>query len=60
MKTNTGFYNIEETNNGENFWNGFSVEKMGGNEVKINEKVLNITPSIQKVLTDTAKIPLKK
>ena len=32
---------------------------MGGNEHKNNEKICNITPSIQKVLTDTSNIPLK-
>ena len=44
MKTNTGFFNIEETNDGEIFWNGFPVEKMGGNKLNINEKIHNITP----------------
>ena len=28
MKNNTGFFNIEETNDGDIFWNGFPVEKM--------------------------------
>ena len=60
MKSNTGFFNIEETNDGEIFWNGFPVEKMGGSKFKINEKIYNITPGIQKVLTDTSKIPIKQ
>ena len=33
---------------------------MGGNKLKINEKTYNLTPGIQKVLTDTSNIPLKK
>ena len=60
MKNNTGFFNIEETNDGETFWNGFPVEKMGGSKLKIIEKVYNITPGIQKVLTDTSNIPIKQ
>ena len=60
MKTNAGFFNIEETNDGEIFWNGFPVEKMGSNKLKINEKIHNITPGIQKVLTDTSNIPIKQ
>ena len=46
--------------NGDIFWNGFPVEKMGGNRLKINEKIFEITPGIQKVLTNTSNIPLKK
>ena len=60
MKKNTGFFNIEETNDGENFWNGFPVEKLGGNKVKIMEKVHNITPGSQKILTETSNIPIKQ
>ena len=60
MKDTTVFFNIEETNNGDNFWNGFPVEKVGGNKIKINENVFNITTGIQKVLTETSNIPLKK
>ena len=59
MKNNTSFFNIEETIDGEIFWNGFPVEKVGGSKLKINEKVHNITPGIQKVLTDTSNIPIK-
>ena len=32
---------------------------MGGNKLKINGKVLDITPGIRKVLTETSNIPLK-
>ena len=42
------------------FWNGFPVEKIGGNRFKINENVFDITQGIQKVLTDTSNIPIKK
>ena len=48
MRNNTGFFNIKETDDGDIFWNGFPVEKMAGNKIKINEKVHNITPVIQK------------
>ena len=60
MKDNTGFFTIEERENGDIIWNGFPVEEMAGNKLKINEKIYNITPGIQKVLTDTSNIPLKK
>ena len=33
---------------------------MGGKKLEINEKVYDITPGIQKVLTDTSNIPMKK
>ena len=42
------------------FWNGFPVEKICGNKIKINENVFDITRGIQKVLTDTSNIPIKK
>ena len=60
MKTNTCFFNIEERDSGDITWNGFPVEKMGGNKPKINEKIYNITPGTQNFLTDTSNIPLKK
>ena len=60
MKKNIGFFNIEERDNGDIFWNGFPVEKMGGNKLKINEKIFDIAPNIRKVLTETSNIPLKK
>ena len=59
MKNNTGFFNIEGTNDGEIFWNGFPVKKTGGSQLKINEKIYNISPGIQKVYTDTSNIPIK-
>ena len=33
---------------------------MGGEKLNIVEKIYNITPGIQKVLTETSNIPLKK
>ena len=60
MKDNIGFFNIEERDNGDIFWNGISVEKMGGKKLKINEKIYEITPGIQKVFTDKTNIPIKK
>ena len=59
MKHNTGFFNIEETDDGDSSWNGFPIEKMGSSKLKINEKIYNITPGVQKVLTDTINIPVK-
>ena len=60
MKNNAGFFIIEERDNGDVFWNGFPVEKIGGNKIKINQNVFDITRGIQKVLTDTSNIPIKK
>ena len=60
MKNNVGFFKIEERDNGDVFWNGFPVEKIGGNKIKINENVFDITRGIQEVLTDTSNIPIKK
>ena len=60
MKNNTGFFNIEKTNDGGIFWNGFPVKKVGDNKLKINEKIHNITPGVQKVSTDTSNIPIKQ
>ena len=60
MKNNTGFFNIEERDNGDIIWNGFPIEKIGGKKLEIDEKIYDITPGIQKVLTDTSNIHLKK
>ena len=38
MKKQKRFFNIEERDNGEIFWNGFPVEKKGGNKIKIIDK----------------------
>ena len=60
IKNNAGFFKIEERDNGDVFWNGFPVEKKGGNKIKTNENVFDITRRFQKVLTDTSNIPIKK
>ena len=60
MKNNIGFFNIEERNNGDIIWNGFPVEKMGVNKLKIDGKIHEIPQSIQKVSTDTSNIPIKQ
>ena len=59
-KNNSVFFKVEERDNGAITWNGFPTEKMGGNKLKTNEKIYNITPGFQKVLTDTSNKPLKK
>ena len=41
-------------------WNGHLIKISSGTGVEINGKKFNITPGIQKVLTDTSNIPLKK
>ena len=33
---------------------------MGGNRLKVNDKIYEVTPGIQKLLTDTCNIPMKK
>ena len=60
MKDSIGFFNTEERDNGDIIWNGFPVEKMGGDKLKISEKVYDLTPGIQKVLTEPSNIPMKK
>ena len=40
MKNNSGFFNIEENDDGKIFWNGFPVEKMGGNKLKLMERFI--------------------
>ena len=41
-------------------WNGYPIKISSGTEEEIVGKKFNITPGIQKVLTDTSNIPLKK
>ena len=60
MKIKKVFFNIEEKDISDIIWNRFPVEKMGGNKLKFNEKIYDRTPGIQKVLTDTSNIPMKK
>ena len=47
MKLNSGFFNIEEKDNGDIIWYGFLFEKFGGGKLQINEKIYYITTSIQ-------------
>ena len=60
MKKFVGLFNIEESDNGDVFWNGIPVERMGGNKFKINEKIYDITPGIRKVFTDKTNTPTKQ
>ena len=60
MKNIIGFFNIKEKDNGDITWNGFPVEKKGGNTIKFNEKKCDITQGIQKVITDTSNMSMKK
>ena len=60
MKNKIGFLSIEERNNGDITWKGFPVEKRGSNKLEINHNIHDITPGIQKVLTDTSNIPMNK
>ena len=47
MKINSGFFNIEEKDNGDIIWYGFPFEKLGGSKLQINEKIYDITTSIK-------------
>ena len=60
MKKNTGFFHTFEDREHGWMWNGNPVKILCGTEVEINDKIFNITPGIQKVLTDTSEIPMKK
>ena len=60
MKNIIGFLNIEERDNGDIIWNGFPIEKIVGNKLRINEEIYGITPGLYKVLTDTSYLPMKK
>ena len=60
MKKQKRFFNIEERDNGDIFWNGFPVEKKGGNKIKIIDKIYNINDDLPDVFTNTTNVPLKK
>ena len=60
MKKKTGFFQRHEEQEHGWMWNGYPGKILGGKEVEINDKKFNITPGIQKVLTDTSNIPMKK
>ena len=60
MTINNGFFKTYfDRERGWN-WNGHTVKMIPGTEVKINDKVFNITPKLQKVFNQTSNIPLKK
>ena len=42
------------------FWNGFPVDKLGDEKLKINEDIYDESENLQNVLTNTSIIPLKK
>ena len=41
LQRNKGVFKIEKTDNGDIIWNGFPVENLGGNKLKLNEDVYN-------------------
>ena len=60
MTTNTGFFKTYYDSERGWMWNCHPVEMIRGTEVEINGKKFNITPNLQKVLTETSIIALKK
>ena len=58
MENDIGFFNIEERVNGDFIWNRFPVEEIGGNKLKTKEKIFDITPGIQKVITDSSNVSM--
>ena len=60
IKKKTGFFRTFGDREHGWMWNGYPVKISGGTEVEINVKKSNITRGIQKVITDTSNIPLKK
>ena len=60
MTTNTGFFKTYYDRERGWIWSGYPVKMLGGTEVEINDKKINITQGIQNVFTQTSNIPLKK
>ena len=60
LKKNTGFFKTEH--DPEQGWmlNRHPINILRGTEIEINSNKYNITPSLQKVFTETSSIPLKK
>ena len=60
MKSNTGFF--KTNHNREHGWmlNNHPIKKILGTKVEISGNKYNITPSLQKVFTETSNRPLKK
>ena len=55
-----GFLKIREDINGQRYWNGLPVDILGDPRIEIEGENFNITPNLQKVLTDTTDKSLKK
>ena len=47
-------FKLDQKKGGRYMFNGVNVDPMGGNNVKIGENIYEITPSIQKALTETS------
>ena len=60
MTGNTRFFKTDYDREHGWIWNGYPIKISSGTEVENNGKKFDITPGIQKVLTDTSNIPLKK
>ena len=60
IKKQKWFFNVKARDNGDIIRNGFPVEKIGGNKLKINDKIYKISDDLQNVFTDTSNVPLKK
>ena len=50
MKKQKGCFNIKEKDNGDIILYGLPVEKIGGNKLKVNEKIFIISADLQNVL----------
>ena len=53
MKRNKNFFNLEEKDNSEIFWNIVLIKPFGDSGVRIKNIELDVTPSFQKLLTNT-------
>ena len=47
MQKQKGFLKIEERTNGDNFWNAFPVEILGGNILKSGGDIIDISSNLQ-------------
>ena len=60
MRNKPGFFQtIKDPEHGW-MWKGYPVKNSSGTEVEFSDKKFNITPGIQRIVTDTSNIPLKK
>ena len=60
MKTANIFLKIEESPNGDKFWNGIPVEKLGGSRLQSGEDEYHKNIGFQNVFNDTTEKFLKK